>query len=104
MVCKNCGADDNDLRLDKRGLAEFYCKSCGRAVKKASTAEMFKVIKAFGVPTRPIDDPPKEPEKRMPCRYCTEDYFIRQGMYYYPFETMFCPRCGRELEEDDRKY
>ena len=103
MECKNCNSTNIGIRLDARGVASFVCEDCGAGLGKASSASLVGIIEKLKE-----DNKPREEKKRPPCKYCTEDYFFRQGRLgsvYIPVDNKFCPMCGREINrEKDRGF
>lgn len=109
MECKKCGSTKMKVTLDSRGLAEARCADCGSLLKKMKTSEVIDYYEkkiSEGKPEETID---RTEKKRMPCRYCTENYVLVQGnlrthRQYIPIEPNYCPVCGRELQPEDKKY
>lgn len=104
MECRKCNSNNIGVRLDKRNIAEFYCEDCGAQLKKASSAELVELINL--IPEPPSYEKESNPaDRKVPCRYCNEDYFFRMGRMgtqYMLIETNFCPMCGRRRRPEDR--
>ena len=104
MECNKCGCTKIKVTLDSRGLAEARCADCGSLIKKMKMSEVVEYYQS----QRPEPES-KEVPKRMPCKYCTENYVIARGnirvpRQYIPIKANYCPMCGRKLEESDRDY
>lgn len=102
MICKKCNSANLGIRVDKRGVAERFCKDCGVGQGKVSSADLVDMILALE------SKPQAEPERTIPCRYCSEDYFIRMGRMgaqYIPIDITYCPMCRRKVNrEKDRGF
>ena len=49
----------------------------------------------------------REETKKAPCKYCTENYFVRYGRLgtvYTPVDIRYCPMCGRPRQTNDLDY
>ena len=101
MRCKKCNSPNIGIRVDKRGIAERYCKDCDAGQGKVSSAELVTMLLE-------AQTPKKEVERDVPCRYCSEDYFIRMGRMgtqYIPIDITYCPMCRRKVNrEKDRGF
>ena len=98
MECKKCKSTNIGVRVDKRGIAERYCKDCDTGQGKVSSAELVSMLLEA--------KPTTEQRREIPCRYCSENYFIRMGRLgtqYIPIDIEYCPMCGRKINrEKDR--
>ena len=109
MKCPKCGHTGIVIKRDARGVAEAHCEKCGAYIKKMSTGEVIDYYENLRLLDE-TEEPKEEPkEKRPPCKYCTEHYFIRRGSIHtriedIPIEHKFCPKCGREIQESDWAY
>lgn len=107
MKCSKCGAESITMTKDSRGIPEARCNGCGAFIKKMSTSEVIEYFESReGLGADSSAELPAKTVKPK-CRYCTENYFMRQGRLgtiYTPVETKFCPMCGREHQSGDRDY
>lgn len=108
MRCSQCGKDQEICLIpDTRGIPEARCSVCKKLAKKMSTREVIEYYEekiANPEPTEPTED---LNDGRPPCKYCTENYFMRQGRLgtiYKPIEIKFCPMCARRIRKSDRDY
>lgn len=103
MKCPKCGTETYTMTKDSRGIPEARCADCGSFIKKMSTAEVIEYFEQ-----RETQAPAVAAKEAKPlCRFCTENYFMRQGRMgtiYIPVEHKFCPICGREVQKGDRDY
>lgn len=95
MICNNCGSSNVTYRLDRRNLAEQVCSDCG-TVRKIPSAELLELyLEAIKTPTE---------EKKIPCRYCGERFFLqygRLGSRYVELDNSYCPMCGRKIRTEE---
>lgn len=114
MKCPKCNKDVKVyLTRDRRGIPEAHCEECKSYIKKFSTTEALDYYDDLMVNNinRPqtvrVETVGGDEDKRLPCKMCGENFFVRYGRLgtvYTPIEAQFCPVCGRKLREDDRKY
>lgn len=112
MVCNPCGGERTiDIGIDSRGLPFAKCSDCGRSIKKMSTIEVIAYYKEqldyLSGSSEAGAEVSNARDRKAPCKYCTENYFMRQGRLgtiYKPVQPEYCPMCGRHLEDSDRNY
>lgn len=112
IICPVCQCKGYHPEIDKRGMVDAVCDKCGTKIKKMSMAEVvtyFATREATELPKEdtpaPAPAPAPEPEDRPLCKWCTEDWGVRRGLYWVPIpEITHCPMCGRKLKASDRAY
>lgn len=114
MKCPKCESEIINVTKDSRGIPEARCAECGSYIKKLGAAEAvdhfekkIAQLKDAGSYYTSPEQLKEQEDDRMPCKYCTEFYFIRRGRLgttYIPVEIKYCPMCGRKRKETDTKY
>lgn len=115
MRCRYC-KEEHDIytTTDSRGLLDARCSVCNGFIKKMNAAEAARYRSEIGskeesaaenMIATEVETVTKE--EKLPCKHCTENYFVRRGRLgtvYAPIEAKFCPMCGRKLQDSDRQY
>lgn len=114
IKCNRCNSEIIELRRDARGLPVAWCSECGARLKNMSTGEVIeffeKQIDDLKEAGQFFTDPEafdKKEEDKPICRFCREQYGVRQGRLgqaYLPVETFYCPVCGRKKQPHDMDY
>jgi len=108
--CPRCGAENNYVTIDKRGVAEIRCRECESYIAKTNATTLYDYFQEQitniyreqeAIMNAPQEDKPV-------CKYCTERWAILEGrMGVRPREMndiKFCPMCGRKLKPTDKDY
>jgi len=108
--CRKCGSQKYYVAVDVRGVPEARCAECDCQIQKVSSKFLYDYyVERIASVYAEQEEKANEPKPEAPvCKYCTERWAILEGrMGVRPREMKdikFCPMCGRELKEDDRKY